>query len=105
MNQLTTFRNSPPKKMKVEPQMMKQETNLTSSEAQNCMTSLTSMMTGGAGSWFPAISTGYGAGTGSGTGHVGQYQAVYPGMVPQYHATDLQQVMKIGECSIKPLGQ
>ena len=35
------------------------------------------------------------------------YQAVYPGMVPgpgQYPGADLHNVMKIGECSIKPLG-
>jgi len=36
------------------------------------------------------------------------YQAVYPGMVPQYlphNVSELHNVMKIGECSIKPLGQ
>ena len=36
------------------------------------------------------------------------YQPVYPGMVPQYlphNVSELQNVMKIGECSIKPLGQ
>ena len=98
MNQLTVFRSSPPKKMKVDPQLMKQDTDSHVTEAQNCMTSLTHMMTG-AGSWFPAISTEYGVET------PGQYQAVYPGMVPQYQRSELQQVMKIGECSIKPLGQ
>ena len=36
------------------------------------------------------------------------YQPVYPGMVPQYlphNVSELHNVMKIGECSIKPLGQ
>jgi len=34
------------------------------------------------------------------------YQPVYPGMVSQYHAVQpLQNVMRIGECSIKPVGQ
>ena len=36
------------------------------------------------------------------------YQPVYPGMVPQYlpqNVTELHNVMKIGECSIKALGQ
>merc|ERR1711974_115442 len=36
------------------------------------------------------------------------YQPVYPGMVPQslpQNVSELQNVMKIGECSIKPLGQ
>ena len=36
------------------------------------------------------------------------YSPVYPGMVPQYlpqNMSELQTVMKIGECSIKPLQQ
>ena len=36
------------------------------------------------------------------------YQPVYPGMVPTYlpqNVSELHNVMKIGECSIKPLGQ
>jgi len=89
IDHLNNFRTSPPKKMKME-----QESKLTGSVTQTSMTNLSNTLTG-AGSWFPTISPGYG----------GQYQAVYPGMVPQYQGSELQQVMKIGECSIKPLGQ
>ena len=97
------------KKIKLE-NSFKQEvmsTNPTSSQMVSPVTNNSYMMTGSNNTslWgaFPLYNT---------TPQAATYQPVYPGMVPQYmtqqtnHATmsELHNVMKIGECSIKPLG-
>ena len=94
------------KKIKLE-NSFKQEaisTNPTNSQIMSPVTNTSYMMTGSnnTGSlWgaFPLYNT-----TPQAT-----YQPVYPGMVPQYltqntAVSELHNVMKIGECSIKPLG-
>jgi len=110
MNHLMSSNTTQPiKKMKVEDQMMKQEMSGTNSpvvtnhQQQAAIANFSNMMTGGAGGgglWGSFPGMGF---------QSTQYQAVYPGMVPtQYlggHTAELQQVMKIGECSVKPLGQ
>ena len=104
-NDLMTQLMSPNKKMKMETAVLKQETG------QEMMTGV---------SQYPMVSAGNGASLWGGfplytaqqqpsvQPTPGFSQAVYPGMVPQYlhpNMSELQTVMKIGECSIKPLHQ
>ena len=104
MNQLL----SPSKKIKLE-NSFKQEPNtlvnnptLISGVAVGNNVSNYSMVSGSSsGSLWGGFPTMY-------TTQQPSYSPVYPGMVPQYlpqNMSELQTVMKIGECSIKPLQQ
>ena len=97
---------SPSKKLKLENNIsLKQELSSTSSTptpqlhspAANNMINFNMMANNSTSLWgsFPMYNQN-------------SYQPVYPGMVPQYlthNVSELHNVMKIGECSIKPLGQ
>lgn len=97
---------SPGKKLKLENNIsLKQELSSTSSTptpqlhspAANNMNNFNMMANNSTSLWgsFPMYNQN-------------SYQPVYPGMVPQYlthNVSELHNVMKIGECSIKPLGQ
>ena len=102
---------SPSKKIKLEQASFKQESGAVSNSStpSSGMMSPAPAMGGytmmtqntGAGLWgaFPALYSPAQQSPGP------AYQAVYPGMVPgQYTGAELHNVMKIGECSIKPLG-
>ena len=117
---MTQLLQSPPKKIKLETKLCKQETVPGAGEGEGVAGAVGgyTMMGGGGGLWgaFPGLAWGNVA---TGTGH---YQAVYPGMVAApapapaqqqpycgggggAELQQLQGVMKIGECSIRPLAQ
>ena len=117
---MTQLLQSPPKKIKLETKLCKQEAVPGAGAGEGVAGAVGgyTMMGGGGGLWgaFPGLAWGNVA---TGTGH---YQAVYPGMVAapapapaqqqQYcgggggaELQQLQGVMKISECSIRPLAQ
>ena len=104
MNQLLTP-PSPNKKIKLENQLgVKQEHSVSLGQTSHLQPPVSNNFT---------MMANNGANNGSLWGafpiyNQAAYQPVYPGMVPQYlpqNVSELHNVMKIGECSIKALGQ